>query len=225
MAQEGFVFAIHQDRPDLLARYVPPGGVNARSPETCEMLDRPADAPLISIVIRTGAMRCLQWLVAQGAHVNHFVTDEGYHCFPLLDVLNIPTRSTTDMLIALLKAGAVPCYSALACQECARRLHSLLALATFHVQPRGLCELLYHGARLLPHETYTRETDIRKSHDTVCERVRRCRQVCIVLLKTAPFQQKCLRRDWVRRYVWAMRCRPEWTPDLDMPYERMPDTD
>lgn len=37
-----------------------------------------------------------------------------------------------------------------------------------------------------------------------------CKYACIILLKKAPFHQRDLRKDWVRRYVWPTRFAQSW---------------
>lgn len=52
----------------------------------------------------------------------------------------------------------------------------------------------------------------RRKHFFVGKRRYACRKVCIILLRIAPFQQKDLRRWWVKNMVWNTWKNKVWEP-------------
>lgn len=101
------------------------------------------------------------------------------------------------------------------------RSRSLPWLAMTSCRKPALANLLFwHGSVLLPSERNIAAAELPsllEAEQAVRTRWDHCRAVCVVLLKRAPFQQKCLRTHWVRTYVWSLRSLPEWAPEMAIP--------
>lgn len=159
---------------------------------------------LLGVAASLAAHRCVDWLLNKGVEPNQISCGE----LPLWKALHARFRHPDLTVKRLWLAGA----------RLGRMIHKRESELTLAYRLRGAPLagwMLRHGAR-------TRLGDVSGcilvgAELTMDTRIRNCRKVCLLLLKRAPFQQKCLRREWVQHYVWTWRHHACWTPDDKMP--------
>lgn len=209
-----------KDLPEGLAAYIPEAGPHAACPLAEMVFERPG-VGLLEFAIKSRAYRCVEWLLQHGVPAGPHLTNDTYQFVPMARVLMLVREVRMAQL--LIRYGAPVngptgwIYEDHRDNARPRFEHSLLAMAYVRQESEGDWQLarllLCHGARLHEQERnqYPRLAAV---HDIMAVRAFNCAQTCLALLARAPFQQKCLRRDWVRRYVWPRRYEQEWSPAL-----------
>lgn len=169
----------------------------------------------LHLAVSTRAPRCVEWLLKEGADPCAR-NKGGWHETPMGTAALY--SSSVACVRLLIEAGA-PARDVLTLVYPKSVEHSIVSMTAVDVFDTELVSfLLRHGSWLLPDERGSAD-DLCAAEKVMRTRWDRCRRVCMVLLKTAPFQQKCLRREWVRRYVWPLRSLRAWTPDMVPPQD------
>lgn len=214
-----------KDLPEGLAAYIPEAGPHAACPLAETVFERPGIG-LLEFAIKSRAYRCVEWLLQHGVPAGPHLTNDTYQIVPMVRVLGF--IRDVRMAQLLIRYGAPVngptgwIYEDHGNITRLRFEHSLLAMSWVRRKSeedwRLTRLLLCHGARLHEQERnqYPR---LAVMHDIMIVRVVKCAQTCLALLARAPFQQKCLRRDWVRRYVWPTRYEQEWSPAICVPWD------
>lgn len=171
--------------------------------------------------VQVGAVKCTRWLLQHGWDPSEPSLFQ--ERTPLLAALTSTTLSqeTLECIVSLLCEFGVSLNAPLRVWNTPGTqswMWSPLYVAYNFGCHRMVWTMLLRGARLLKDERYPLSGGIQELERVYRRRADRCRAVCIILLACAPFHQKCLRRDWVRRYVWTRRHEEKWAPELELPF-------
>lgn len=205
MDVEAAFSALRKDEVEMLAKNVVPERINE------SLADNPRDRySLLHYAIDCGSERCVAWLLAHGADPNlgSFYIQDGLDVCPVRMAITRLGRLKENILRLLVDAGA-DVNPEMCMIRNPHQPFSLLRAVHGRCSTDMLWYLICKGARLRLDEAC--QGELSELCAMADDRLEACRAACIVLLRRAPFQQRDLRRHWVRNFVWNTRYEPEWS--------------